>query len=102
MTYRVRFLLTNPIPYVTIRYNQRERENMEVKIGTKLEGNWGAMIPVSYGIVTGIITSVYGVMIPPTAVVEWDDLPMENIEFSRIGDAGSKVIGITLSTGDLV
>ena len=26
MTYRVRFLLTKPIPYVTIRYNQRERE----------------------------------------------------------------------------
>jgi hypothetical protein len=89
--------LTNPIPYVTIRYNQRERENMGVKIGTKLEGNWGAMIPVSYGTVTGIIKSVNGVTIPTTAVVEWDDLPMENIEFARIGDAGSKVIGITLS-----
>jgi hypothetical protein len=55
------------------------------------------MIPVSYGTVTGIIKSVNGVTIPTTAVVEWDDLPMENIEFARIGDAGSKVIGITLS-----
>jgi hypothetical protein len=76
----------------------RERErNMKIEIGTKLEGNWGAMIPVSYGTVTGIIKSVNGVTIPTTAVVEWDDLPMENIEFARIGDAGSKVIGITLS-----
>jgi hypothetical protein len=37
------------------------------------------------------------VTIPTTAVVEWDDLPMENIGFARIGLAGSKVIGITLS-----
>ena len=76
---------------------ERERENMKIEIGTKLEGNWGAMIPLSYGTVTGIIKSVNGVTIPTTAVVEWDDLPMENIEFARIGDAGSKVIGITLS-----
>jgi hypothetical protein len=89
--------LTNVILYVTISNNQRERKNMKIEIGTKLEGNWGAMIPVSYGTVTGIIKSVNGVTIPTTAVVEWDDLPMENIEFARIGDAGSKVIGITLS-----
>ena len=75
---------------------KRERKH-ELNIGTKLEGNWGAMIPVSYGTVTGIIKSVNGVTIPTVAVVEWDDLPMENIEFARIGDAGSKVIGITLS-----
>ena len=68
-----------------------------IEIGTKLEGNWGAMIPVSYGTVTDIIKSVNGVTIPTTAVVEWDDLPMENIGLARIGAAGSKVIGITLS-----
>ena len=33
----------------------------EVVIGTQLTGNWGAMIPVSYGTVTGIIKSVGGV-----------------------------------------
>jgi len=55
------------------------------------------MIPVSYGTVTGIIKSVNGVTIPTTAVVEWDDLPMENVGLARIGLAGSKVIGITLS-----
>ena len=89
--------MTNVILYVTISNNQRERENMKIEIGTKLEGNWGAMIPVSYGTVIGVITSVYGVMIPPTAAVEWDDLPMENIAFSRIGAAGSEGIGISIS-----
>ena len=46
----------------------------EVVIGTKLTGNWGAMIPFSYGIVTGIIKSVGGVSVPPVAVVQWDDM----------------------------
>jgi len=76
---------------------KRERENMKIEIGTKLEGNWGAMIPVSYGTVTGIIKSVNGVTIPATAVVEWDDLPMENIEFAKIKLAGSEGIGISIS-----
>lgn len=35
MTYRVRFLLTKPIPYVTIRYNQRERERNMAYISQK-------------------------------------------------------------------
>ena len=46
----------------------------EVAIGTKLTGNWGAMIPFSYGTVTGIIKSVSGVSVPPVAVVQWDDV----------------------------
>ena len=46
----------------------------KVEIGTKLTGNWGAMIPFSYGIVTGIIKSVGGVSVPPVAVVQWDDM----------------------------
>jgi len=70
---------------------------MKIEIGTKLEGNWGAMIPVSYGTVTGIIKSVNGVTIPSTAVVEWDDLPMENVKFASIGLAGKSGIGVTIS-----
>ena len=89
--------MTNVILCVTISNNQRERENMKIEIGTKLEGNWGAMIPVSYGIVTGIIKSVNGVTIPTAAVVEWDDLPMENVGLARIGAAGSEGIGISIS-----
>jgi len=68
-----------------------------IEVGTKIIGNFGAMIPLWEGIVTGIIKSVNGVTIPTTAVVEWDDLPMENVGLARIGAAGSKVIGITLS-----
>ena len=44
-----------------------------IEIGTEVFGNWGAMWPVSYGVVTGIIRSVSGVMIPPAVVVEWND-----------------------------
>ena len=46
----------------------------EVAIGTILTGNWGPMIPFSYGTVTGIIKSVGGVSVPPVAVVQWDDV----------------------------
>ena len=67
-----------------------------IEVGTKIIGNFGAMIPLWEGTVTGIIKSVNGVTIPATAVVEWDDLPMENIEFAKIKLAGSEGIGISI------
>ena len=69
----------------------------EVVIGTKLTGNWGAMIPFSYGIVTGIIKSVSGVSVPPVAVVKWEDMgeikyPMSDLN-SVLNDGMSEVNG---------
>ena len=68
----------------------------EVVIGTKLTGNWGAMIPFSYGIVTGIIKSVGGVSVPPVAVVQWDDMGEAKYTMSDLKSAleGSMEIGI--------
>ena len=67
----------------------------EVVIGTKLTGNWGAMIPFSYGIVTGIIKSVGGVSVPPVAVVQWDDMGEAKYTMSDLKSAlDSMEIGI--------
>ena len=67
----------------------------KVEIGTKLTGNWGAMIPFSYGIVTGIIKSVGGVSVPPVAVVQWDDMGEAKYTMSDLKSAlGSMEIGI--------
>lgn len=60
-----------------------------IEIGTKLEGNWGAMIPVSYGTVTGIIKSVNGVTIPTSAIMKWDDGSTTTILESEIDSAPS-------------
>ena len=46
----------------------------EVVIGTKVTGNWGAMIAIDEGVVVSIIKSVGGVSVPPVAVVQWDDM----------------------------
>ena len=46
----------------------------EVVIGTKVTGNWGAMIAIDEGVVVSIIKSVSGVSVPPVAVVQWDDM----------------------------
>ena len=45
--------MTNPNWYVILRYNQRERENM-IELGTKIIGNFGAMISPWEGEVTEI------------------------------------------------
>ena len=48
-------------------------ENIKgLKVGTKMIGNWGAMIPLSYGTVTDVIRDYKGVDIEVT--IEWDDL----------------------------
>ncbi len=44
----------------------------EVVIGTKVTGNWGAMIAIDEGVVVSIIKSVSGVSVPPVAVVKWE------------------------------
>ena len=62
-----------------INHNQ-ERENMIIlnenikglKVGTKMIGNWGAMIPLSYGTVTDVIRDYKGVDVEVT--IDWDDL----------------------------
>ena len=48
-------------------------ENIKgLKVGTKMIGNWGAMIPLSYGTVTDVIRDYKGVDVEVT--IEWDDL----------------------------
>ena len=48
-------------------------ENIKgLKVGTKMIGNWGAMIPLSYGTVTDVIRDYKGVDVVVT--IEWDDL----------------------------
>ena len=47
-------------------------ENIKgLKVGTKMIGNWGAMIPLSYGTVTDVIRD-YKCRCEVT--IEWDDL----------------------------
>ena len=43
-----------------------------IKVGTKMIGNWGAMIPLSYGTVTDVIRDYKGVDVEVS--VDWDDL----------------------------
>ena len=48
-------------------------ENIKgLKVGTKMIGNWGAMIPLSYGTVTDVIRDYKGVDVEVTS--EWDDI----------------------------
>tara|TARA_Y100001963_G_scaffold115701_1_gene160644 strand:- start:53 stop:301 length:249 start_codon:yes stop_codon:yes gene_type:complete len=48
-------------------------ENIKgLKVGTKMIGNWGAMIPLSYGTVTDVIRDYRGVDVEVS--IEWDDL----------------------------
>ena len=48
-------------------------ENIKgLKVGTKMIGNWGAMIPLSYGTVTDVIRDYKGVDVEVS--IEWDDL----------------------------
>ena len=48
-------------------------ENIKgLKVGTKMIGNWGAMIPLSYGTVTDVIRDYKVVDVEVT--IEWDDL----------------------------
>ena len=47
-------------------------ENIKgLKIGTKMIGNWGAMIPLSYGTVTDVIRDYKGVDVE--VEITWDD-----------------------------
>ena len=48
-------------------------ENIKgLKVGTKMIGDWGAMIPLSYGTVTDVIRDYKGVDVEVT--IDWDDL----------------------------
>ena len=48
-------------------------ENIKgLNVGTKMSGNWGAMIPLSYGTVTVVIRDYKGVDVEVS--IEWDDL----------------------------
>ena len=48
-------------------------ENIKgLKVGTKMIGNWGAMIPLSYGTVTDVIRDYKGVDVEVT--IDCDDL----------------------------
>ena len=48
-------------------------ENIKgLKVGTKMIGNWGAMIPLSYGTVTDVIRDYKGVDVEVT--IDWDEL----------------------------
>ena len=69
-------------------------ENIKgLKVGTKMIGNWGAMIPLSYGTVTDVIRDYKGVDVE---VTEWDDLRMGRLVFTqkRITYKGELIIMI--------
>jgi hypothetical protein len=68
----------------------------EVVIGTKVTGNWGAMIAIDEGVVVSIIKSVSGVSVPPVAVVQWDDMGEAKYTMSDLKSAleGGMEIGI--------
>ena len=42
-----------------------------IKVGTKMIGNWGAMIPLSYGVVTDGVRDYKGVDVD--VEITWDD-----------------------------
>ena len=42
-----------------------------IKVGTKMIGNWGAMIPLSYGVVTDVVRDYKGVDVE--VEITWDD-----------------------------
>ena len=47
-------------------------ENIKgLKVGTKMIGNWGAMIPLSYGVVTDVVRDYKGVDVE--VEITWDD-----------------------------
>ena len=60
-----------------------------IEVGTKIIGNFGAMIPLWEGTVTGIIKSVNGVTIPTSAIMKWDDGSTTTILQSEIESAPS-------------
>ena len=70
-------------------------ENIKgLKVGTKMIGNWGAMIPLSYGTVTDVIRDYKGVDVEVT--IEWDDLK-ESTYWTKDINKGS---GIGIYTED--
>ena len=70
-------------------------ENIKgLKVGTKMIGNWGAMIPLSYGTVTDVIRDYKGVDVEVT--IDWDDLK-ESTYWTKDINKGS---GIGIYTED--
>lgn len=54
---------------------------VDVKIGSVIEGNWGAMHPISEGVITSIKADGF-------AVVEWEDGEVSEEEISRFKSPG--------------
>ena len=73
-------------------------ENIKgLKVGTKMIGNWGAMIPLSYGTVTDVIRDYKGVDVE--VEITWDDSetaisPASLYWISEIDKGSNNEIGI--------
>ena len=66
------FPLTNPVPYGTICIVRMTKEVDLVELGTKIIGNFGAMIPLSFGEVVTIETFDVGPR-ENEVMVRWDN-----------------------------
>ena len=68
-----------------------------IKVGTKMIGNWGAMIPLSYGVVTDVVRDYKGVDVE--VEITWDDSetaisPASLYWISEIDKGSNNEIGI--------
>ena len=68
-----------------------------IKVGTKMIGNWGAMIPLSYGVVTDVVRDYKGVDVE--VEITWDDSetaisPVSLYWTSEIDKGSNNEIGI--------
>ena len=63
--------MTNPVLWFILGYKMRKQREMDmIEVGTEVVGNWGAMYPISEGVVVAVTESGY--------TVEWeeeDDMP---------------------------
>jgi hypothetical protein len=58
--------LTNPVLWFILRYKMRKQREMNmIEVGTEVVGIWGAMYPISDGVVVAVTESRY--------TVEWED-----------------------------
>jgi hypothetical protein len=83
------FALTNPIPYGSIIIVMRKEVDM-VEVGTKIIGNFGAMIPLSFGEVVTIESFEVGPR-EREVIVKWDNGPTTRMMESEINAAVGKL-----------
>ena len=87
-------LLTNPILYGTIRYTEKTKEVDMIELGTKIIGNFGAMVPLSFGEVVAVETFDIGPKEDYDVKVKWENGSHSWMVIGEIDAAVGKLSGI--------